>query len=134
MEFLGVCLADLGRHAEAKNAFEVAYSKNNKDFSTCYNLGTTNLALEDRKGAKEFFLASLAIKPDHLYARIRLGEIAEKEKDFETAKEQYELALQADEASSVPYRCLAKLFMQEGILKKPVNICKKLCKKTARMP
>lgn len=115
---LGVCLADLGRHAEAKNAFEIAYSKNNKDFSTCYNLGTTCLALEDKKTAKEFFLASLAINPQHLYARIRLGEIAEKEKDFETAKEQYELALQIDEESSVPYRSLAKLSMQEGNLEK----------------
>ena len=128
---LGVCLADLGRHAEAKNAFEVAYSKNNKDFSTCYNLGTTNLALEDRKGAKEFFLASLAIKPDHLYARIRLGEIAEKEKDFETAKEQYELALQADEASSVPYRCLAKLFMQEGDFEKAREYLQKALQKNS---
>lgn len=115
---LGVCLADLGRHAEAKNAFEIAYSKNNKDFSTCYNLGTTCLALEDKKTAKEFFLASLAINPEHLYARIRLGEIAEKEKDFDAAREQYELAMQVDAESSVPYRCLAKLFMQEGDLEK----------------
>ncbi len=111
---LGVCLADLGRHAEAKNAFEIAYSKNNKDFTTCYNLGTTCLALEDKKTAKEFFLASLALKPDHLYARIRLGEIAEKEKDLEAAREQYELAMQVDPESSVPYRCLAKIFLQEG--------------------
>lgn len=115
---LGVCLADLGRHAEAKNAFEIAYSKNNKDFTTCYNLGTTCLALEDKKSAKEFFLASLAINPDHLYARIRLGEIAEKEQDAQTAREQYELALQAEPESSVPYRALAKLFMQEGDLEK----------------
>ncbi len=115
---LGVCFADLGRHAEAKNAFEIAYSKNNKDFTTCYNLGTTCLALEDKKTAKEFFLASLAIKPEHLFARIRLGEIAEKEKDFEAAREQYALAMQAAPESSVPYRCLAKLFMQEGDLEK----------------
>lgn len=110
---LGVCLADLGRHAEAKNAFEVAYSKNSRDFSTCYNLGTTCLALEDKKAAKEFFLASLALKPDHVYARIRLGEIAEKEKNFAEAREQYELAVQADSQSSVPYRCLAKLCIQQ---------------------
>lgn len=115
---LGVCFADLGRHAEAKNAFEIAYSKNNKDFTTCYNLGTTCLALEDKKTAKEFFLASLAIKPEHLFARIRLGEIAEKEKDFESAREQYALAMRAAPESSVPYRCLAKLFMQEGDLEK----------------
>lgn len=115
---LGVCLADLGRHAEAKNAFEIAYSKNNKDFTTCYNLGTTCLALGDKKTAKEFFLASLAINPEHLFARIRLGEIAEKEKDFEAAREQYALAMQADTESSVPYRCLAKLFMQEKDLEK----------------
>ena len=108
----------MGRHAEAKNAFEIAYSKNNKDFTTCYNLGTTCLALEDKKTAKEFFLASLAIKPEHLFARIRLGEIAEKEKDFEAAREQYALAMQAAPESSVPYRCLAKLFMQEGDLEK----------------
>lgn len=115
---LGVCLADLGRHAEAKNAFEIAYSKNNKDFTTCYNLGTTCLALEDKKSAKEFFLAGLAIKPDHLYARIRLGEIAEKENDMESAREQYELALQVDPESSVPYRSLAKLYMQAGDFEK----------------
>lgn len=115
---LGVCLADLGRNAEAKNAFEVAYSKNSRDFTTCYNLGTACLALEDRKAAKEFFLASLAIKPDHVYARIRLGEIAEKEKDVESAQEQYGLALRANPESSVPYRCLAKLYMQQGRLDK----------------
>ena len=111
---LGVCLADLGRYAEAKNAFEVAYSKDKTVFSTSYNLGTTCLSLKDNQSAKEFFLASLALNPQHLYARIRLGEIAEKEEDFETAKEQYELAKETNPTSSVPYRCLAKLFLLEG--------------------
>lgn len=110
---LGVCLADLGRYAEAKNAFEVAYSKDKTVFTSSYNLGTTCLSLKDNQSAKEFFLASLALNPEHLYARIRLGEIAEKEDDREVAKEQYELALQTNPNSSVPYRCLAKLYLQE---------------------
>ncbi len=111
---LGVCLADLGRYAEAKNAFEVAYSKDKTVFTTLYNLGTTCLSLKDNQSAKEFFLASLALNPHHLFARIRLGEIAEKEEDLETAKEQYELAKETNPTSSVPYRCLAKLFLQEA--------------------
>ena len=107
---LGICLAELGRHAEARSAFEVAHARQNKDASTCYNLGAANLALEDREKAKEFFLACLAQDNNHLFARIRLGEIAEKEQKHEEAFEQYTKASLDNPESSVPYRCLAKLY------------------------
>ncbi len=107
---LGVCLAELGRHTEARNAFEVAYARHSKDAATCYNLGTANLALDDRDKAKEYFLVCLNQEKNHLFARIRLGEIAEKEKTFDDAFEQYTKASIDNPNSSVPFRCLARLY------------------------
>ena len=106
---LGICLAELGRYAEARNAFEVAYARQSQDAATCYNLGTVSLALEDREKAKEYFLACLAQDKTHLFARIRLGEIAEKELEYGVALEQYTKASLDNPESSVPYRCLARL-------------------------
>jgi len=108
---LGICLAELGRHVEARNAFEVAHARQSKDAATCYNLGAANLALEDREKAKEYFLECLIQENHHLFARIRLGEIAEKEQDYDDALEQYTKANHDNPESSVPYRCLAKLHM-----------------------
>lgn len=108
---LGVCLADIKRHSEALQAFEEAYARQNDDASTCYNLGTANLALEAREKAKEFFLACLNLDSKHLFARIRLGEIAEKENELGEALEQYEIAIQKNPKSSMPYRALGKLYM-----------------------
>lgn len=121
---LGVCLAELGKHTEARNAFEVAYARNSKDAATCYNLGSANLSLGDTEKAKEYFLACLSLDNKHLYARIRLGEIAEKEEAFiqdaqeyelqSHAFEQYTLATKTNPDSSVPLRGLARLAMKKN--------------------
>lgn len=111
---LGICLASLGRYAEARNAFEVAYACEKQDPATCYNLGTANLALDDRETAKEYFLACLSQEKDHLFARIRLGEIAEKELMFDDALEQYTQASIDNPKNSVPFRCLARLYILNG--------------------
>ncbi len=107
---LGVCLAELERHHEAIHAFERAYDCNSEDPSTCYNLGNAHLSLKDKQRAKEFFLACLLQDPAHLFARIRLGETAESEGDFEEALYQYQEAKDHNSQSSVPYRYLAHLY------------------------
>ncbi len=106
---LGICLAELGRQTEARNAFERAYICKQDDLTTCYNLGNTNLALGDINKAKEYFLTCILHDKTNIYARVRLGEIAEKEHDYEEAKSQYKLAMEDNPSSSLPYRYLARL-------------------------
>lgn len=108
---LGVSLAELSRHVEARYAFEEAYKCQPDDTTICYNLGTANLSLGDKAKAREFFKACLSQESSHLFARIRLGELAEKENNLDLATEHYQKALEDNEHSCVPYRHLAKVFI-----------------------
>ncbi len=111
---LGVCLAELARHSEARQAFERAYACKQDDISTCYNLGNSNLTLGDKDRAKEYFLTCILHDKKHLYARIRLGEIAEKEGDLTEALKQYSIALEDNPENSMPYRYLAKMHLKDN--------------------
>lgn len=126
---LGVSLAGVGRHAEARRAFEEAVSRavlpasaeltaelaeaSAEIASVYYNLGTACVTLGDLAAAATHFAACLALHPSHLFAHIRLGELAERQNPDE-ARSHYENALQADPASPQPHRCLARLELQSG--------------------
>lgn len=70
---LGVCLASLGRHAEARRFFEEAIQRTPDDPALAYNLGAVCQSLHDNEAAAEHFRTCIRLSPSHLYALIRLG-------------------------------------------------------------
>lgn len=110
---LGVCLAGVGRHDEARRAFEEAVRRHPDDPAGHYNLGTANVTLGETDRAAEQFQACLDLDPNHLFACIRLGELAEAKNHMEEAQLYYERGLKAYPDSPLPYRCLARLETRE---------------------
>ena len=106
---LGVCLAGLGRHGDARGAFEEAVKRRPGDPAGHYNLGTVHMALGEREQAAGRFRACLDLDPHHPFALIRLGELAESGRDKAEARRCYERALRDDPGSSSPYLRLARL-------------------------
>ena len=109
---LGVCLATLGRHAEARGYFEEALKRGPDDSMLNYNLGAVCQTLND-PAAEGFFLECLRLSPNNLYALVRLGQLAEAAEDVDKARAYYTKAAGCEETSSLPYRHLARLAMQE---------------------
>ena len=110
---LGVCMAALGRSAEARHYFEEALSRTPDDAALAYNLGAVCLNLNDLDTAEDYFRSCLRLAPDHLYAQIRLGQTAERRNDYESAKACYQTASELDD-SGLPFRYLARLCLREG--------------------
>jgi len=111
---LGVCLAGLGRQAEARHYFEEALARTPDDTALAYNLGTVCFNLEDLETAELHFLACLQVAPDHLYALVRLGQVAEQRGDFDLARSRYHEAAGLAGSSGLPFRHLARLCLREG--------------------
>ena len=83
---LGVCLASLGRHAEARRFFEEAIQRTPDDPALAYNLGAVCQSLHDNEAAAEHFRTCIRLSPSHLYALIRLGQLDEAEERLEEAR------------------------------------------------
>lgn len=111
---LGVCLSGLGRKGEAMRAFEEAVRRRPDDAAAHYNLGTACVASGNAEEAESRFLTCLNLNPSHFYARIRLGELAEKRGDMTAAREYFRGAQEADGASPLPHRCMARLELKGG--------------------
>ena len=111
---LGVCFAELSRHAEARHYFEEALARTPGDAALAYNLGAVCLNLGDAEAAEQHFQTCLTLMPDHLYALVRLGQIAEQRGDLDLARERYLLAARDEKASGLPFRHLARLCLREG--------------------
>ncbi len=110
---LGVCMATLGRFAEARGFFEEALKRTPEDPMVTYNLGAVCQSLHDAEAAARHFRACLELAPDHLYAEIRLGQLAEETGAFQEARSHYEAAATLDTGSALPFRNLARLALHE---------------------
>ncbi|MCC8195020.1 MAG: tetratricopeptide repeat protein [Deltaproteobacteria bacterium] len=110
---LGVTLARLGRHDEARAHFERAIGLD-PEANALYNMGYTCQCLGERDDAKIFYGRCLEKAPDHLYALIRLGQLAEGEDDHARAREMYARAGSAPGGRAVTRRYLAGLSLREG--------------------
>lgn len=111
---LGVCMAGLGRHEEARTHFDEALRRAPDDAAIAYNLGAACQRLADFTAAAAHYEACLALAPDHLYALIRLGQLAERSNDLETARTRYRAAAEQDPASALPHRHLARIALRSG--------------------
>ena len=109
---LGVCMATLGRHAEARRFFEEALQRTPDDPALAYNLGAVCQSLHDNEAAAEHFRSCLRLSPTHMYALIRLGQIAEASDRLDEARLRFESAAALDAASPLPHRHLARLALR----------------------
>ncbi len=113
---LGICLAGLGRHAEAEENFRQALACNAEDPMALYNLGYVFQAAGRRVEAEAMYLACLERSPGHLFALIRLGQLAEAGKDPLKAEGFYERAAALPGGKGPTFRHFARLRKAEGRL------------------
>ena len=111
---LGICMAGLGRHEEARRHFEEALKRAPDDAALTYNLGTACLRLGDVQAARDHFARCLALRPDHLYAALRLGQIAEQSGRVDEAEALYKAIAVRNTSSSLPYQSLARIALRDG--------------------
>ncbi len=138
---LGVCLARLGRYAEALEALEkaaqadLASQQGNMppDASVHYNLGTTALSLGDKTKARDAFQNCIKLENTHIFAYLRLGQLEEEENDREKARNWYEAAL-AQAPFGPHYRVFRALARLEMAAENPVKAREYLHKALAENP
>ncbi len=111
---LGVCMTGLGRHAEALRHFQEAQIRTPDDPAIAYNLGVACQSLEDWPAATEHYQHCLALTPQHVYAQIRLGQLADLQNNSETAKQCFLAATALDKNNALPYRYLARIAYRQG--------------------
>ncbi len=98
---LGVCFAALSRPNEARNHFKEAVKlwkkapateeHLNELASTLYNLGTICQILDEKRSAARYLRQCISTSPNHYFAHIRLGQLAENATRYNQAR-QYFLA------------------------------------------
>ena len=111
---LGICLAGLGRHAEAERNFATALVSNADDVMAMYNLGYMHQSQGRDADAETRYNECLAREPEHLFALMRLGQLAENKKDNTAARAFYEKAAALPGGKSLTRRHFAKLCLSEG--------------------
>lgn len=110
---LGVTLARLGRHGEARGYFGRAIVLE-PDAMTLYNMGYSCQCLGEQAEAKRYYEESLAKDAGHMYALVRLGQLAEHDGDFSAARIWYDRAGDAPGGRGAARRHLAGLALKEG--------------------
>ncbi len=111
---LGVCLAGLGRNAEAERHFLEALRAQPVLAHTHYNLGTVYQAMNETTRARAQFKACLKRAPDHIYACLRLGQLAEAENSLKRARHWYSRAERLPGGAALTRRPLAALAFKQG--------------------
>lgn len=90
---LGVCLASLGKHSDARRYFEEVLKRQANDAMAHYNLGTVCQDLGENAEARKHYLQCIKYSPRHTYTFIRLGQLAESEGHFDVARKYYQKAV-----------------------------------------
>lgn len=97
---LGVCMAALGKPAEARRHFLEGLRRHpdaNHAGQICYNLGTVCQNLGERRAAARYYHQCLKHDASHVYAWIRLGQLREQVGRRTEAKRFYEKAAAIEE-------------------------------------
>lgn len=111
---LGVCMAGLGRHSEARRYFEQALQRKPGDPMALYNLGTVCQSLGETAEARKQYRKCLKYAPGHVFALVRLGQLAEGEKRYAQARQYFNKAARAGDSGGLVHRNLARLSMRQG--------------------
>lgn len=113
---LGICLAGLGRHAEAERHFSKALECNPADAMALYNLGYMHQSQGRMDEARLRYRECLSREPDHLFAMVRMGQLAENAGNCKVAREFFDKAAILPGGESLTYRHFARLCITEGKL------------------
>lgn len=103
---LGVCMAAAGQTGQARRYFLEAQKRAPQDASVAYNMGTLCQTLHETRAAARQFNLCIRLDPNHLYAHIRLGQIAEQGGRRKLACQYYQQAAALEAA--LPDSCLAR--------------------------
>lgn len=95
---LGVCMAALARHHEARRYFLEALKHKPDDPATLYNLGNVCQSLGETRAAARHYRHCIRCNPQHYFAHIRLGQLAESGGRHKLAKDCYTIAAQLEDA------------------------------------
>ncbi|MDR2488415.1 MAG: tetratricopeptide repeat protein [Desulfovibrio sp.] len=113
---LGICLAGIGRHAEAERHFTKALECNPKDAMALYNLGYMHQSQGRTEEARLRYRECLSHEPNHLFAMVRMGQLAENAGNHNAARSFFENAAMLPGGESLTYRHFARLSISEGKL------------------
>lgn len=111
---LGVCLAGLGRHSEARRCFEDVLARDPDNVMAHYNMGRISQSLGETEQAWREYRRCLALDPGHTFAMLRLGQLAERENRWAEARKLYRSAASLPGGGGLTLRSLARLSIREG--------------------
>ena len=120
---LGVCYASIDNHPESRRAFEQALSIDCNDIMAIYNLAQVFQAQGELDEAEQYYQKCLTLNPNHVYAMLRLGQLAEQPRtdalgkargaDYEKAREYYLQASRFPLSEGAAARHLARLAISQ---------------------
>lgn len=113
---LGITLAGLARHNEARRHFEEALKRDANDKTTLYNLGNICQTTGEYPAAEEFYKRCLELEPENTYVWYRLGQLEEKRGNFQGAREFYNQTAGLPSGEALTRRSLARISIKEGKL------------------
>ena len=100
---LGTCKAALARYTEARRCFLQALKRAPEDPSTLYNLGNVCQSLGSTRAAGRYYRKCVSVAPEHYFAHIRLGQLAEQAGRTRQARAAFSLARTLeDQARATP--------------------------------
>ena len=111
---LGICLARLGRMAQAKTEFEKVLALEPKNVMALYNLGHACHRLGETAVARKAFQRCLKLNPKDVYSLLRLGRMAEESGRLADAAKYYEKAAAEPEGKGLSMRHLARVSLALG--------------------
>jgi diguanylate cyclase (GGDEF)-like protein len=111
---LGICLARLGRMAQAKAEFERVLKNDSRNIMALYNLGHACHRLGEEALARKAFQRCLKLNPQDVYSLLRLGRMAEETGKLANARKYYEKAAALPSGKELTVRHLARVELASG--------------------
>ncbi|KAB1438810.1 diguanylate cyclase [Pseudodesulfovibrio senegalensis] len=111
---LGICYAQLGKLAEARQEFSAVLEIDPTDAMALYNLGWANHRLGRLDKAREAYELCLKQDSEHVFSMIRLGNLAERDKDLKQALRWYSGAQDLPGGERLVLRSMARVHRALG--------------------
>jgi len=111
---LGICLARLGRMAQAKAEFDRVLKKDPRNLMALYNLGHACHRLGEEAAARKAFQRCLKLNGGDVYSLLRLGRMAEEAGKLANARKYYEKAAGLPQGKGMAMKHLARVALAQG--------------------